>query len=166
MYTNKIDGLFAALKISSTGLTAQRRKLNAIAENLANIHTTRTQEGGPYKRKITRFSEMRQHSSFLSNLTEKKLALHTPRIGHREKDLGYSMEPFSGVTASQEKDDSNPILTYDPNHPDADEFGYVELPNINVVTEMVDMITAQRAYEANITVIKATKDMAKKALEI
>ena len=166
MYSNRVEGLFAALKISSTGLTAQRRRLNAIAENLANIHTTKTPEGGPFKRRITRFTEMSQKSTFYANLAEKRLALSTPRIGHRGLDIGASVGEFTGVRATQELDDSDPLLVYDPKHPDADQFGYVEMPNINVVTEMVDMLSAQRAYEANVTALKATKDMARKALEI
>ena len=116
MYTNRVEGLFAALKISSTGLTAQRRRLNAIAENLANVHTTRTPEGGPFKRRITRLTEMSQQSSFLSNLTEKRLALSTPRIGHRGLDFGTAAGEFTGGRPTRELDDSDPILVYDPQH--------------------------------------------------
>ena len=166
MYDNRIRGLFDALKISTSGLAAQRRKLNAIAKNLANIHTTNTPEGGPYRRKITRLVEMNGRTTFANKLARERLMLATPRIGHMDPEKGLKGWRFAGVQASQVRDDSEPITVYDPTHPDADEFGYVEMPNINVVTEMVDMIGAQRAYEANVTAIKTTKDMAQKALEI
>ncbi len=166
MYDNRIRGLFDALKISASGLAAQRRRLNAVAENLANIHTTNTPEGGPYRRKITRLTEINRRTAFSNSLARERLMLATPRIGHLEPQAEVKGWRFSGVEAAQVRDNSDPITVYDPTHPDADEFGYVRMPNINVVTEMVDMIAAQRAYEANVTAIKTTKDMALKALEI
>ena len=166
MYSNKIDGLFGALKISASGLAAQRRRLNNIAENLANINTTKTEEGGPYRRKMTLITEINRKTRFWKSLAKARLEVATPRIGHRGVEPKRGERNFSGVQATDMRDDSPPILKYDPNHPDADQFGYVKMPNINVVKEMTDMITAQRAYEANVTAIKATKDMARKALEI
>ena len=166
MYDNRIKPLFDALKISTSGLAAQRRKLNVIAENIANVHTTNTPEGGPYRRKITRMVEVNSLISFANRLDKERLALQTPRIGHMDPEQETKRWHFSGVSAAQFRDDSEPILVYDPTHPDADENGYVKMPNINIVTEMVDMITAQRAYEANVSAIRTTKDMALKALEI
>ena len=163
----EINGLFAALKISATGLAAQRRRMNAIAENLANTDTTRTDEGGPYRRKVTRFSEKNRVARFRDTLAHTRVRMDTPRIGHiRPVDDPLTKQRFSGVAVDIVRDRSLPETVYDPNHPDADEQGYVELPNVNVITEMVDMISASRAYEANVTAIKATKDMAIKALEI
>jgi len=166
MNDNRIEGMFGALKISSTGLAAQRRRLNAIAENLANVHTTRTEEGGPYRRKIVRFAEINRESTFTTNLARARLSVSTPRIGHIEPEDTMQKWRFSGVKPVMERDTSSPVLVYDPKHPDADEFGYVKMPNINIVKEMIDMISASRMYEANVTAIKATKEMAMKALEI
>ncbi len=166
MNDNRTEGLFSALKISATGLAAQRRKLNAITENLANIHTTKTAEGGPYKRKIVRFREIINRVRSSSGIGKNRLQMNTPRIGHFDNEASLKKWQFSGVKAEQMRDESPPILIYDPSHPDADEFGNVRMPNINIVTEMVNMITAQRAYEANVTAIKVTKSMVTKALEM
>lgn len=164
---NKITGLFAALEISSSGLGAQRRRMNTIAENLANTSTTRTKEGGPYKRKVVRFFEMFRKATFSSNKALKGTELDATRLGHLRsaKDNNYERN-FSGVRIETVIDKADPEMIYDPEHPDADETGYVAMPKINIITEMVDMISASRAYEANITAIKVTKDMARKALEI
>ncbi len=163
----KINGLFAALEISATGLAAQRRRMDAIAENLANTNTTRTDEGGPYRRKIVRFSEKNRVATFQNALAREKLVVAATRIGHiRPLQDPLFRRRYSAVISEILRDQSLPELVYDPNHPDADEYGYVELPKINIIAEMVDMISASRAYEANVTAIKATKSMALKALEI
>ncbi|MDN5346742.1 MAG: flagellar basal-body rod protein FlgC [Clostridia bacterium] len=138
--------LLQAMAISASGLTAERLRLDIIANNLANISTTRTPRGGPYRRQVPVFAErLRQ-----------ELGRPDPN-----RPPGYGVQ----VVAIAE-DNTPPRLIYDPTHPDADERGYVALPNINVVNEMVDMITATRAYEANVTAINAAKAMALKALEI
>lgn len=165
MIRNHIEGLFSGLKISTSGLMAQRRKINAISENIANIHTTKTETGGPYRRKIIRFKEIMKKTSLNSN-SENHLFLKTSHGKHFNDELTSISSRFSGVKAEESRDDTPPLLIYDPDHPDADESGFVKMPNINMVTEMVDLITAQRAYEANVTAIKATKAMAQKALEI
>jgi len=165
MILNQIEGLFSSLKISSSGLAAQRRKINAISENIANIHTTKTAEGGPYRRKVIRFKEIMRKSTF-NQINRNRLHMQTSRTGHLNDELTPKSWRFSGVKAEEIRDDSPPILIYDPGHPDADESGFVEMPNVNMITEMVDLITAQRAYEANVTAIKASKAMAQKALEI
>ena len=159
------------MEVSASGLAAQRRRLNAIAENLANASTTRTAEGGPYRRQVARFSEAAPASaaSFQNALQqqEESLELLRTRAGHLEPEAGEAGDGrLSGVRADIARDDSPPILVHDPGHPDADENGYVRMPNINVVTEMVDMISATRAYEANVTAVKSFKEMTKKALEM
>lgn len=135
--------LFRSFDISASGMTAERLRMDTIANNLANVNTTRTAQGGPYRRQMVLFEE--------------RLAQAFGRSGLRG----------NGVRVSRiVEDDDPPRLEYNPAHPDADEQGYVRLPNVNVVTEMVDMISASRAYEANITALNAAKSMALKALEI
>jgi flagellar basal-body rod protein FlgC len=139
--------LFGSFAISASGLRAERMWLDTIANNLANINTTRTTRGGPYKRQVPVFLERLQ----------------------AEKDVGSSR--FNLQKAGVEvnfiwEDQQSPRLVYDPTHPDANAQGYVAYPNINVVNEMVDLITASRAYEANLTILEAAKNMAQKALEI
>jgi len=119
--------------------------MDLIAGNLANINTTRTASGGPYRRKVAVFAERLQAA------------------------MGAGRAPWPGAgvrVAAIVEDSTPPRLVYDPSHPDADARGYVSLPNINVVNEMIDLITAARAYEANATVLNAAKGMALKALEI
>ncbi|OIQ12526.1 flagellar basal body rod protein FlgC [Neomoorella thermoacetica] len=141
--------LLPALAISASGLTAERLRLDIIANNLANINTTRTPQGGPYRREVPVFAERLQEA--MGQLPGRP----------------SSRAPGAGVeVAAIVEDNSPPRLVYDPSHPDADANGYVHLPNINIVNEMVDMITASRAYEANVTVLNAAKAMTLKALEI
>ena len=132
---------FDALHVSSSGLSAQRLRMNLISANLANMNTTRTKAGGPYRRKDPVFAARASQGSFREMLS--KVAV----VGVVEDSRG-------------------PIRRYDPNHPEADGNGYVALPNINVMEEMVNMISATRSYEANVSAIKAAKAMALKALEI
>ena len=161
--------IFDTLDISATGLSAQRRKMTAIASNIANVDTTRTDEGGPYKRrrvvmleaqKLTKFSTMlERHASRMQRTDGKHMLEGEPRPD--EIFVG------SGVLSQEVREEPlKPRLVYDPNHPDAREDGYVVYPDINVVTEMVDMIASSRAYEANATVLSAAKDMVNRSLEI
>ncbi|WP_258359729.1 flagellar basal body rod protein FlgC [Moorella sulfitireducens (nom. illeg.)] len=137
--------LLPALAISASGLTAERLRLDLIANNLANINTTRTPRGGPYRRQVPVFAEKLREAMG-----------QTPGLA-----------PGRGVEVAAIVEDSTPPrLVYDPSHPDAGADGYVALPNINIVNEMVDLITATRAYEANVTVLNAAKAMTMKALEI
>jgi len=146
-----IERFFNGLDISASGLSAQRKKMNAIASNIANAETTRTEEGGPYVRKIVLMREQ-SPDTFDSVLNAESLSAQSPDI--------------TSVTTEEKTDPSPFKLVYDPSHPDANEQGYVELPNVNVVNEMVDMISATRSYEANVTAINAAKSMAKDSLEI
>jgi flagellar basal-body rod protein FlgC len=134
---------------SSSGLSAQRLRMNLISGNLANVHTTRTSEGGPYRRKEAIFVTRPLEDSFKKILSDR----------HNEQ--------LSIVKVDRVIEDSTPpVMKYDPQHPDADEKGYVAMPNINVMEEMVNMISATRGYEANASALKAAKQMASIALEI
>lgn len=137
--------LFQSMNISAKGLAAERVRLDLVSENIANVNTTRTAEGGPYKRKVAIFRESLDR------------ALTTNKNSYR----GKGVEVDRIVT-----DDSPPLRIYDPKHPDADEEGFVEKPNISFSNEMVDLISASRSYEANVTVLNTTKSMAMKTLTI
>lgn len=161
--------LLNAMKISGTALNAHRTKMNIIAENLANVDTTRTREGGPYRRKMVVFKgddienfqsvlEKKQEAQNVGNIeispiefeSEKKSSQGT---GVKVDQIVRSQEDFS--------------LVYNPAHPDADPVtGYVKMPNVDHLTEMADMIVARRSYEASVTAISNTKSMILKALEI
>ncbi len=140
---------FDSLAASSAGLSAQRLRMNLISGNLANVNTTRTHQGGPYQRKEAVFAAQPVDRSF-----ERILA---NRQKHR----------LSSVKVTRVVEDRSPaIMKYDPRHPDANEKGYVAMPNISLMEEMVNMISASRSYEANVTAMQIAKDMALKALEI
>ena len=137
------------LRISAAGMSAQRHRLNVIASNLANLQTTRTPEGGPYQRKDVVFQAKPIVDSQNESLME---------FG-QEKPL--SVEMVKVITDSRP-----PIMKYQPEHPDADPQGYVAYPNVNAIEEMVNMLSATRSYEANLTMMKTTKDMVNKTIEI
>jgi flagellar basal-body rod protein FlgC len=141
--------LLEALQTSASGLSAQKLRMNLIAGNLANINTTRTPEGGPYKRKDAVFKADPQPIDFKDTLSRRLAQQHIQ------------------VQVTEIREDNRPpILKYEPGHPDADAEGYIALPNINVMEEMVNMISAGRSYEANATAIRATKEMAAAAIDI
>ncbi|GAB4364488.1 MAG: flagellar basal body rod protein FlgC [Calditrichia bacterium] len=161
------DKIFNALNISSSGLSAQRQKLDVIAANIANAETTRTEDGGPYQRKkvVMKAQESEGFQSIFRR-TSQKLVKSNP---HHISSGNFSRRLSSGgaeVKAVIEMDPTGFRQIYDPSHPDADENGYVYLPNVNLLSEMVDMISASRGYEANLTAIDAAKKMAKAALDI
>lgn len=144
--------IFNSFNINASGMTAERYRMDVIAENVANVNTTRTADGSPYRRKVVTF--------------EQKNA--TPATFHSY--LGRASEQYSGqgVKVSQVKEDTwtQMNMVYDPSHPDADENGYVMYPNVNVVTEMTNLIDSSRAYEANATAFGASKSIALKGLEM
>lgn len=140
--------LFKSMKISASGLQAQRVMLNVISSNLANVNTTRTEEGGPYRRKQAIFSPLSPEQKFPDLLASK--------MGRESM----------GVKAEVVEDDRTGEMIYDPSHPDADESGLVHLPNVKVVEEMMGLLAAMRGYEANVTAFNTAKQMAMKALEI
>jgi flagellar basal-body rod protein FlgC len=140
--------LLQSVKISSSGLSANRTKINVISDNLANSETTRTKDGGPYRRKMVVF-ESEQVPSFQTSLTKAKAKYN----GVKVSEVVESQEDFR--------------LVYNPAHPDADPAtGYVAMPNVNHLAEIADMMVARRAFEANVTAISNTKSMILKALEI
>lgn len=144
-------GIFGAIDTSASGLTAERLRMDVISNNIANVNTTRTEDGSPFRRQLCIFqSRSPGHRWPFSASTEKG-----------KSPIG------TGVRVTNVMSDQSPFkLVYDPNHPDADKDGYVRFPNINIVHEMVDMITCTRAYEANVTSINAAKDIVNAALGI
>ncbi len=162
-----IDKLFSSLNISASGLRAQRKKLDAISSNIANIETTRTEEGGPYRRKVV-IMKSKKENGFEIVLRKKvnKLTTTNPRHLSAMSNVQRKNSQEIAVEAEIQEDRSGFKVVYDPDHPDADENGYVYYPDINLVSEMVEMINASRSYEANLTAIDAAKKMAKAALDI
>lgn len=137
---------FDALGSSASALTAQRLRMDVISNNLANANSTRTAEGGPYRRQMAVFASREEFKQDLAGRLAK-----TP----------------SGVKVTEIRHDDSPFRqVYDPGHPDANQDGYVLMPNVNTIQEMTDMISATRSYEANVTLINSVKSMAAKALEI
>ena len=133
-------GMFDALEVSASALTAERLRMDVTAENLANAQTTRTAAGGPYRRKEVVLAEA-------------------------QGSFGAALRSAAGVEVAQIAEDQTPLKqVYDPSHPDADANGYVQMPNVDPVAEMVDLISAQRAYEANVTAMQAAKQMFSKTL--
>lgn len=172
----KLGGIFSGFNISALGLSAQRKRMNAIASNMANAETTRTEEGGPYRRKIVLLKASSQQifskvlrSAGLPAGGRVGLQLTTTQEGHLSGggfELNVTESAASGVTTVEKEDNSPFKMVHDPSHPDADAEGYVRMPNVNIVTEMVDMISASRAYEANVTAINAAKNIVRDSLEI
>jgi flagellar basal-body rod protein FlgC len=142
-------GFFKSMAISSSGLSANRLRMNTLSANLANANTTRTEEGGPYRRRDVVFSATPTGSPFEDFLNGTN---------------GAQLSKVQVVDIHQ--DTKEPRMVYDPTHADADADGYVAMPNIQVMTEMVNMLTATRAYEANATAVNEAKQMAMKTLEI
>lgn len=145
--------IFSSMNISASALTAEKTRIDIISKNMANVNTTRTNGGVPYRRQVPVFQEEKnsRFSSFLNKEIDKQ---------NRGNELG-------GVRISKIVEDETPFkLKYEPGHPDADADGYVKMPNVDTVKEMVDMISAQRGYDANITAINSSKSMLMKALDI
>lgn len=137
--------LMSAMQLSAAGLTTQRTRMNVVSSNLANINTTRTPEGGPYRRKQVVVTAAPVRNRFGQMLSDR---LREPKV--------------LAITGDQ----SEFPRIFDPGHPDADDKGYVRLPNVNLMKEMVDMLSATRAYEANSAAINSVKNMARRAIEI
>ncbi len=142
--------LYDAMRTSASGLSAQRLRMNLISANLANVHTTRTAEGGPYRRREVVFQAVPPARGFGAAM--RHAATAAPPSEVRPLKIIEDVRP--------------PVLKYDPGHPDADENGYVALPQVNVMEEMVNLMSATRSYEANLNAVRAARDMALKALEI
>lgn len=148
-------GMFRAINTSSSGLTAQRLRMDVISNNIANANTTRTTEGGAYRRRRT-----------IMMPSDTRVKYKLPFVPHKFRPI-----IGQGVRVLRIEKDKAPFrMVFDPTHPDAiksgPKKGYVEMPNVNIVTEMVDMISASRSYEANVAMVDHTKAMFNKALEI
>ena len=143
--------MFNAFDVNASGLTAQRYRMDVISENVANANTTRTSDGTPYRRKTVVFQERDSQTPF-------------------SRVLNKATDRYAGkgvkVVGTYEDRSTDLIKAYDPAHPDADEDGYVWYPNVNIITEMTNLIDASRAYEANATAFDASKSMALKGLEM
>jgi len=144
-----VSSLFSSLSVSASGMAAQRERAELLVENLANAETTRTPEGGPYRRKDVIFAEDNSVGSFASEFNA--------AIG----------APLSGVMVSDRTVDTRePDRRYLPGHPDADKDGYVAFPRVNPAEDMVDLLGASRTYEANVAAMSAVKDMIQKSLDL
>ena len=139
------------MNINASGMSAERLRLDVISENIANANTTRTKEGGPYVRKNVIFTEKVSTADSFGEVLNRTIS----GIGNGVK-----------VTAITKDTDTDMNLVYEPSHPDADENGYVLYPNVNIVTEMTDLIDASRAFEANTTAFEASKNVASRGLSI
>ena len=153
--------------ISGYGLSAQRVRVNAISSNIANAQTTRTEEGGPYRRKEVVFKAIDFNQKFNEAIT--KMSSST---GYEdplnEGNFGKKVNPaiMSVIVDKISRDDRAPKMKFEPNHPDADTNGYVAYPNINPVIEMADLVEATRSYQANVSAFQSAKDMANSALSL
>jgi flagellar basal-body rod protein FlgC len=164
-----MGGIFQAIDLSARGLSIQRMKMNVVAENIANAETTQTEEGGPYRRRRVMVKETKEPGSFDSYLQRASTPLAQTNPGHlpgkpwaiNDKTEQSSAEPKEVVDPA-----SKVKLVYDPGNPQADEQGYVKMPDVEIINEMVDMMLASRAYEANTTAIATAKKMAADALDI
>ena len=156
--------------ISAKGMSIERRKMNVIAENIANADTTRTSEGGPYKKKFLEVIQNESLTSNIPNMEGNQLRLNISEPGHIPMQVNSSSNvnpDFSeGLTFKEGTDNKAGELVYMPEHPDADAKGYVQMSNVSVINEMVDMIAASRGFEANTTAFAATKQIAKDSLDI
>ena len=146
--------MFSAFNVNASGLTAQRLRMDVISENVANAQTTRTEDGTPYRRKVVTFAQKGSQTPF------------SKVLGHVTN--GYNAYSGQGVKVDGIYEDTNSEMkkVYDPSHPDADENGYVTYPNVNIITEMTNLIDASRAYEANSTAFSASKSMALQGLQL
>ena len=164
----------SALNISGSALTAQRLRLDIVSENISNMDTTRTAGGdGPYRRKVVQFQALGDQSDFRSALGRavrdrniSGLGLNR-NMGNINPNFALRNKNDAGVIVSQVFEDETPFrIIYDPTHPDADEYGYLRLPNVDLLKEVIDSMSASRSYEANVTALNAVKMMASKALEV
>jgi flagellar basal-body rod protein FlgC len=158
------------MRVSASGLAAQRRQMDVAAENLAQMHTTRTDEGGPYRRQVVEFSVDEEAAAGKPvQITSVESSLRTTQTGHRGtvRHVGAPGDPrLSQVGVSGSEDQSDFLTVHDPGHPDANEFGEVQLPNVDLAQEMVTMMVASRAYEANVAALGSAKAVAEAALDL
>ncbi len=162
----KASGIFSAIKTTVTGLSGQLKRMQVISENIANAQSVPDANGNVYQKKVViSENEKSRQSRFNDQLN---LRMRTSQKGHLPSgDIGVSKnQPGSEKDKLKIEDIPGEQLIYNPGHPHADENGFVKMPNVNVIEEMVDLISVSRTYEANVTVLNAAKQMAKKAMEI
>jgi len=166
-----LAGIFSGLNISASGMRAMRIWQNTISSNIANAETTRTENGGPYRRQFVILESESDNKD--TKIVNQKVALEGTMTQENHMPIPPSMFPRderffgNGVQVAEIREDSRtPTLVYDPSHPDADKNGYVSMPNVNIVKEMTDMIAATRAYEANVTAFQSMKSMLMQGLQI
>lgn len=149
--------IMSTFNVSASGMSAQRTRMDIIAQNIANVNTTRTEDGGPYRRQTVAMAERGNYNTnFRDYLTSLQTGVEAKRnVGKGVKITGIAEDHVTSMKK-----------VYEPSHPDADEDGYVTYPNVDTVTEMTNLIDANRSYEANVTAFNATKNMIQKALEI
>lgn len=145
-----MSDFFSGFRVSSSGMAAQRTRLNTISSNIAHVNTTRTPEGGPYRKKEVVLEALPDVKNFGDILSARSPQSEVQKV----------------MVTDIKSDMSAPLLKYEPNHPDADENGNVAYPNVNLMEEMVNMIQATRAYEANVSAMQSAKDMVLSSLEI
>lgn len=164
-----MSGLFNSIEISATGMTLQRQKMDVVSQNIANVDTTRTDKGGPYRRRRVMVAAAEEAVPFKNMISKSRTELARTNPGHLHGTVKSRQETID-VAQAEGKEVEDPASSYrlihDPGHPDADEKGFVKMPDIEIINEMVDMISASRAYEANTTAVLAAKEMAKNALSI
>ena len=139
--------MFKGFQIAASGMQAQRTRLNVVSSNLANASTTRTEEGGPYKR-------------------QRPIFVAAPLDGAQPADNSPEGSLRAVAVQSVERDETEGAMVYDPEHPDADSDGYLRMPNVNMVEEMVDMMTAARSFEANVQAFQTLKEMTQRSMDI
>ncbi|MGE5812320.1 MAG: flagellar basal body rod protein FlgC [Ignavibacteria bacterium] len=163
----KIGGSISAFNISAKGLSVQRKKMNMISENLANANTIRSENGGPYQRKVLNVVQKKPVQVPDIN-TSSIIKLKGSNEDHFIQPLAVNQfsEDETGLEFKQVTDKREGDIVYMPDHPDADEDGYVRMSNVNVITEMTDMIAATRTYEANLVAFNSSKQIAKDSLDI
>ena len=165
----KIGNNFPGFNISAKGLSIQRKKMNIIAENIANADV-RNSNGIPYKRKFLTIIQKQDPFQFQGIPPQSTLQLNTTNKDHISVSPEISLDNFanddSSLISNQQQDNSPGELVYDPDNPNANSKGYVEQSNVNIINEMVQMIAATRSYEANLTALNSSKQMAKDSLEI
>jgi flagellar basal-body rod protein FlgC len=164
-----MSDLFSSLKISGSGLSVFRRKMNVAAENIANSETTKTDAGGPYKKKTLQITAQPTGEPFSRELKAARVVLEQTDAKHLPQNAVSLTRNDNVVRADGEEivnRNEEPRMVYDPSHPDANEDGFVAMPNVDPLIEMVEMMTASRSYEANLSALQTIKTMTNKAMEI
>jgi len=161
----KVGGLFSAIRTTVNGLSNQMKRMDVISENIAHAEKSPDENGNVYQRKVLQSKSNR--STYSKRFGEELgMRLNRSHSNHLQSSAGSRVQKTASPDQYKVIEEKSEKLIFDPNHPQADENGYVKMPDINMVEEMVDLISASRTYEANVTVMNAAKQMAKKALEI